>query len=86
MRIYYKALDFKDKRTRNPQSGQIGAPKIQAGAHITLYRDLDVDPHTVVAEAKGEVYHYPWGSDCIGIVDVARTYPKPAEPERKKAG
>ena len=85
MRIYYKALDFKDKRTRNPQSGQIGAPIVKASDHLTLYRDMDVDPYTVVAESKGQMYHYPWGSDVIGIVDVARTWPKPAEPEKRKA-
>lgn len=83
MKIYYLSVDF-GKKTRNPLSGMLGEPLLKASDRVTLYRDLDGDPHTLVAEAKGQSFHYPW-SGVVAVVDKERTYPKPAEPEKKKA-
>lgn len=82
MRIHYLLADFGGAaKVRSPLGGTLGGPKIAATEHLTLYRDMDVDPHTLVAEAGGKVYHYPWAS-----VQVAVLKPEPvAEKVTKKA-
>jgi hypothetical protein len=86
MRIHYVVAEFgKNERVRGPAgTGTLGGDKLKASAGMVLYRDMDVDPHTLVAEANGKVYHYAWATVQTGVVDVDRTWPK-AEPEKAPA-
>lgn len=80
MRIHYLVADF-GRRVRSPISGTLGGEciEVKPSNGVTLYRD-DSDPHTLVAEHKGKVYHYPWSQ-----VQMAVAAPKPEQAQAKKA-
>lgn len=82
MRVYYVVVDF-GRKVRQPGSGPLGGERLDTKHGVTLYRDTDLDPHTLVAEGKGVVYHYPWATVRMSVVDAQRQDERDAGKTRK---
>lgn len=77
MRRHYLLVEFRERHKHPIGSNPV---KLERRPDMELYRDMDVDPGTLVAETAAVTMEYPWGE-----VKQAVRVPAPAKPAPEKA-